>query len=67
MRADPPSPRFPEIVRCRAPRGLQAAIAAAAARRHQSPGELVRQALLARIEEEGMRLTVDGRIEELRP
>jgi hypothetical protein len=52
-------------MKLRVPNGLGRAIQAAAARRHCSPPELIRQALLNRIEEEGIYLRDNGLVEEL--
>src|SRR5262245_37493585 len=53
--------RLPQKLGCRVPRGLPAAGDAAAKRRHQSPSEWVRQALLCVLEQDGVRLC-DGRV-----
>lgn len=62
MHADASARRFPETLRVRAPLGLRAAIQVAAAKRHTSPAELVRQALLGRLRAEGVRLDPDGTV-----
>jgi hypothetical protein len=57
------SRRYDDLLRCRVPSALTAAIATAAARRYQTPAEYVRQALLARLETEGVRLAPLDRTE----
>jgi hypothetical protein len=59
--------RYQEKMSLRAPRGLAAAIERAAAQRHTGPSEWARQALLRSLEQDGVTLTPDGRIEEVRP
>ena len=54
--------RFPDRLRLRVPRGLPAAVDAVAERRHTSPSEWMRQALLRALEQEGVRLC-DGCVE----
>jgi hypothetical protein len=49
--------RFPERLRIRGPRGLSAALDLAAERRHTSPAEWARQALLRGLEAEGVQLS----------
>ena len=58
--------RFPEALRLRVPRGLPAAVKAAARRHHTSAPEWVRQVLLRGLELEGLRLR-DGSVEEDHP
>ena len=53
--------RYPERLRVRAPRGFAAAIEVAARRRHTSPSELMRQAILRALEQEGVQLR-DGQV-----
>jgi uncharacterized protein (DUF1778 family) len=48
--------RFPETLKVKAPRGAQAAIAAAAELRNTSHSEYVRQALLRCLEADGVTL-----------
>jgi hypothetical protein len=48
--------RFPEDLRVKAPRGVRAAIAAAAQLKHTSHSEYVRQALLRSLEADGVKL-----------
>jgi hypothetical protein len=48
--------RFPEDLRVKAPRGVRAAIAAAAQLKHTSHSEYVRQALLRSLETDGVKL-----------
>jgi hypothetical protein len=48
--------RFPEDLRVKSPRGMQAAVAAAAELRNTSHSEYVRQALLRCLEADGVRL-----------
>jgi hypothetical protein len=60
MQTEATARRYPETIRVRAPLGLHAAIQVAAAKRHTSSAELVRQVLLRHLEEQGVRL--DGRI-----
>ena len=55
--------RFPEALRLRVPRGLPAAVEAAARRNHTTAPEWVRQVLLRHLELEGLRLNSDGRVE----
>ncbi len=47
---------FPEELRVKAPYGAREAIAIAAARKHTTRSEYVRQALLRFLEEDGVRL-----------
>lgn len=54
--------RFPESLRLRVPRGLPAAVAAAARRHHTSAPEWVRQTLLRSLAADGVRLR-DGEVE----
>jgi hypothetical protein len=57
MQTETASPRrFPELIRVRSPRGMQAALQAAAARRHTSPAEVVRQAVLQALRADGIDL-----------
>jgi hypothetical protein len=65
MRDDAP-PRFPSVLRVRGPAGLPQAIDAAARRRHTTGAQWMREALIARLEAEGVRLTADGSVTELR-
>ena len=53
--------RFPERFRLRAPRGLSAALELAAGRRHTTPAEYARQALLRGLEADGLALC-DGAV-----
>jgi hypothetical protein len=53
---------FPELVRVRVPRGLPEALAMGASARNTSPAEYARQALLAMLAQDGVRLR-DGRVE----
>jgi hypothetical protein len=55
--------RMPELLRMRAPAGLQAAVAVAARRRHMSVSEWARRRILAGLEAEGIRLLPAGIIE----
>jgi hypothetical protein len=48
--------RFPEDLRVKAPRGVKAAIAAAAQLKHTSHSEYIRQALLSALASDGVRL-----------
>jgi hypothetical protein len=54
-------------MRLRAPKGLPAAIERAARQRHTGPSEYCRQALLRSLEQDGLTLLSDGRIEEAAP
>ena len=54
------SPRFPDLVRFRAPSGLFAALALAANRRHQTVSEMVRQLVLRELQRDGLRLGTNG-------
>ena len=58
--------RFPEALRLRVPRGMPAAVEAAARKHHTSSPEWVRQLLLRGLAAEGLRLR-DGRVEEAEP
>jgi hypothetical protein len=49
--------RFPERFRLRGPRGLCAALDAAAERHHTSPSEWARQVILRGLEAEGVQLS----------
>lgn len=55
-----PSVRLPERYRLRLPAGLVRAIKIAAAKRHTSPVEYVRQALLRALQEDGVPLIADA-------
>jgi hypothetical protein len=55
--------RFPEALRLRVPRGLPAAVKAAASRHHTTAPEWVRQVLLRHLETEGLRLSAEGHVE----
>lgn len=50
---------FPEVVRLRTPRGLRAALEIAARRRHTTPAEWARQALIRSLEADGIQLCSD--------
>jgi hypothetical protein len=52
--------RFPETLRLKLPRGMQAVLQHAARRRVQSTSDYVRQALLERLQQEGLTLTDTG-------
>jgi hypothetical protein len=54
---------FPETLRARVPRGLPAAVAAAARRRCTTPSEWMRQCMLRSLEAEGIRLDENWCIE----
>jgi hypothetical protein len=51
--------RFPDRLRLRVPRGLAAAIKAAAEQRHTTPAELARQALLCGLASDGVKLSCE--------
>ena len=57
--------RFPARMCLRAPQGLQEALEVAARQRHSNPSEYARQALLGALAADGVRLTADGRVEEV--
>jgi hypothetical protein len=59
--------RFPEALRLRAPAGMNAAVEAAARRRHTSGPEWIRQAILRSLEVEGLRLGDGGEIKRIEP
>jgi hypothetical protein len=54
---------FPETLRMRAPRGLPAAVAVAARRKHMSPSEWARQSILRSLEADGVRLLDGGQVD----
>ena len=60
---DATSVLFPERMRVRTPKGLPAAIEAAARQHHTAPAEYVRQSLLRAIAADGIHLTPDGDVQ----
>jgi hypothetical protein len=56
---------FPETLKHRGPAGLNQAIKLAARKQHRTAGEFVRQCLLRSLEEQGVRLHENGRVEEI--
>ena len=59
MDSDTGQQNFPEVLRIRAPRGLQAALTLAAKQRFTTASEWSRQALIAALEDAGIRLATD--------
>jgi hypothetical protein len=59
--------RFPEALKLRVPRGMGAALATVARRRHQTASDYLRQLVLDRLEAEGVRLDADGRVTTRHP
>lgn len=53
---------FPDRLRLRAPRGLPAAVKAAARRRHTCASEWMRQTLLRGLQNEGVSLSPSGQV-----
>jgi hypothetical protein len=55
-----PTRPFPDVLKLRTPRGLLAAVATAAQRRHTTSAEWSRQALLAQLQAEGIDIRADA-------